>query len=125
MQLCSVCFNTTLDDPCPICSDQSRDQTVIAVVTQPSDIPILEQRGFTGRYHVLHGVISPRNGIGPDQLKIQELANRLKNLEVSELIICTPKGMEGDGTAMSVMRAVDVALSPNKIKVRQGEPPLR
>ena len=102
-QLCSVCYNITEEDPCPICGDTSRDPSIIAVVEEPLDVLALERtNSFRGRYHVLHGVISPREGIGPDQLKIRELVRRVKQGDVRELIISTNPGMEGDATAMYI-----------------------
>ncbi|MCC7209030.1 MAG: recombination protein RecR [Anaerolineae bacterium] len=102
-RLCSVCYNITEDDPCDICKDPQRDATLIAVVEEPLDALALEKTGsFTGRYHVLHGVISPREGIGPEQLKIRELVKRVQSEGVRELIISTNPGMEGDATAMFI-----------------------
>lgn len=102
--LCATCFNITVEDPCPICRDDRRDKQVIAVVEEPLDVLAIERTGsYNGRYHVLHGVISPVNGVGPDDLKIRELVQRLDN-EVLELIIATNPGLEGDATAMFIQR---------------------
>ena len=102
---CSVCFNITVDDPCPICSSSLRDTKVIAVVEEPLDLMAIERTGiYKGRYDVLHGAISPVNGIGPDDLKIQELVNRIEAEPVLEVIVATNPGMEGDATAMYVQR---------------------
>lgn len=104
-RLCSVCFNITEDDPCPVCLDSNRDGSLIAVVEEPLDALAIERTGvYKGRYHVLHGVISPRDGIGPDQLKIKELAARVSKGGVSEVIISTNPGLEGDATAMYVQQ---------------------
>jgi len=101
--LCSICYNITETDPCPLCQDSERDGTVIAVVEEPLDVIALERTGsFKGRYHVLHGVISPREGVGPEQLKIRELIKRVQPGTVQELIISTNPGMEGDATAMFI-----------------------
>jgi len=101
--LCSICYNITETDPCPLCQDSERDGTVIAVVEEPLDVIALERTGsFKGRYHVLHGVISPREGVGPEQLKIRELIKRVQPGNVQELIISTNPGMEGDATAMFI-----------------------
>jgi recombination protein RecR len=101
--LCSICYNITEVDPCPICQDVERDGSIIAVVEEPLDVLALERTGsFRGRYHVLHGVISPREGIGPEQLKIRELIKRVQVGNVQELIIGTNPGMEGDATAMFI-----------------------
>lgn len=101
--LCSICYNITETDPCPLCQDSERDGSVIAVVEEPLDVIALERTGsFKGRYHVLHGVISPREGVGPEQLKIRELIKRVQQGSVQELIISTNPGMEGDATAMFI-----------------------
>jgi recombination protein RecR len=102
---CSTCFNITVDDPCPICSSSQRETDVIAVVEEPLDLMAIERTGsFKGHYHVLHGAISPVNGIGPDDLKIQELVKRVVNGNILEIIIATNPGMEGDATAMYLQR---------------------
>ena len=102
---CGTCFNITVDDPCPICSSSEREREVIAVVEEPLDLMALERTGsFKGLYHVLHGAISPVSGIGPDDLKIQELVKRVADGNILEVIIATNPGMEGDATAMYLQR---------------------
>ena len=104
-QFCSVCGNITVSDPCEICADSQRDQRTICVVEEPLDVLAIERTGsFTGVYHVLHGVISPVNGVGPDDLRIKELVTRVENGEVLEVIIATNPGLEGDATAMYIQR---------------------
>jgi recombination protein RecR len=104
--LCEVCFNITVDTPCPICSDPKRNQRMIAVVEEPLDVLAIERTGsYDGVYHVLHGVISPVNGIGPDDLKIRELAKRTSG-DVLEVIVATNPGLEGDATAMYIQKAL-------------------
>jgi recombination protein RecR len=104
-RFCSVCFNITVDDPCPICSDNTRDQSLIAVVEEPLDVLALERTGaFKGVYHVLHGAISPVNGIGPEDLRISDLVKRVDRGGVKEVIIATNPGLEGDATAMYIRR---------------------
>ena len=105
-RFCSVCHNITVNDPCPICSDIHRDQTQVAVVEEPLDVLALERTGiFKGRYHVLHGAISPVNGIGPDDIKLKELENRVGgDSPIIEIIISTNPGLEGDATAMYIQR---------------------
>ncbi len=104
-RLCSICFNITEKDPCPICQDNSRDVGLIAVVEEPLDALALERTGsYKGRYHVLHGAISPVNGIGPDQLKLQELVSRVRKGGVTEIIVATNPGLEGDATAMYIQK---------------------
>jgi recombination protein RecR len=112
--LCSLCQNVTETDPCGICSDDSRDRTVICVVEEPLDILALERtRGFHGLYHVLHGVISPMDGIGPDDLKVNELLARLRTGAVTEVIMATNPNLEGEATAMYIHRL----LSPLGVRV--------
>jgi recombination protein RecR len=105
--LCSACFNVSEKDPCPICSDRNRNQSVICVVEQPLDLIALEKTGdYKGLYHVLHGAISPLNNIGPDELHIRELLPRLKNGEVKEVILATNPNMEGEATSMYVAKTI-------------------
>lgn len=105
--LCSICFNVSEKDPCPICSNQSRDKFIICVVEQPLDVLALEKTGeYKGVYHVLHGAISPLSNIGPDELHIRELLPRLKNEEVGEVILATNPNMEGEATAMYVAKLI-------------------
>lgn len=104
---CSVCQNITETDPCEICDDVDRDQTVICVVEDPLDVWAIEKSGsFSGLYHVLHGVIAPLENIGPEDLRINELLVRLKNSKVKELICATNPSMEGEATAMYIQRLV-------------------
>jgi recombination protein RecR len=104
-RFCSVCFNITVDDPCPICSDNTRDQSLIAVVEEPLDVLALERtNAYKGVYHVLHGAISPVNGIGPEDLRISDLVKRVDRGGVKEVIIATNPGLEGDATAMYIRR---------------------
>lgn len=104
-RLCSVCYNITVEDPCGICGDPQRNQGLIAVVEEPLDVLALERTAsYPGVYHVLHGAISPVNGVGPDDLKIRELVNRVERGDVSEVIVATNPGMEGDATAMYIQR---------------------
>lgn len=103
--MCSTCFNITVQDPCPICSDNKREAQTLAVVEEPLDVLALERTGiYKGKYHVLHGAISPVNGIGPDDLKIKELIKRVESDSILEVIIATNPGLEGDATAMYIQR---------------------
>lgn len=112
--LCSQCYNITESDPCSLCTDTSRDQNRICIVEEALDVMSLERTGvYTGLYHVLHGVISPINGIGPENLKIQQLISRLKNSDVQEIIIATNPNMEGEATSMYIQGL----LSPLGMKV--------
>ena len=104
-QFCTNCFNITVDDPCPICQDPKRDNQTLVVVEEPLDIVAVERTGvYSGKYHVLQGAISPVNGIGPDDLKIRELAQRVDRENTLEVIIATNPGLEGDATAMYIQR---------------------
>jgi recombination protein RecR len=117
-QLCSICYNITEADPCPICQDTERDRTVIAVVEEPLDVMALERTGsFKGRYHVLHGVISPREGIGPEDLKIQELIERVRLGDINELILGTNPGLEGDNTAYWIKRELEANQLSESVKL--------
>jgi len=112
--LCSVCQNVAEIDPCRLCSSDTRDRTMICVVKEPLDIIALERTGrYKGLYHVLHGVISPMDGIGPDDLKIKELLQRIKSEVVNEVIVATNPNLEGEATAMYIQRL----LSPFQIQV--------
>ena len=105
--LCSRCYNITETDPCAICSDPRRDLTLICVVEEALDVLAIERtHTYTGLYHVLHGVISPMNGIGPDDLKIQPLLGRVRNTEVEEIILATNPNLEGEATRMYVHKLV-------------------
>jgi len=112
---CSTCFNITSEDPCRICADQQRDHALICVVEEPLDVLALERtRGYRGLYHVLHGALSPIEGIGPDDLKIAPLVARVKDGGVHEVILATNPNVEGDTTAqylMQLLRPIDVKLS--------------
>ncbi len=100
-KLCSVCFNVTESDPCPICRNEQRDHTKICIVEQPQDILALEHtKIYNGLYHVLHGAISPTEGVGTDDIRIRELLNRLQGGTVSEVILATNTNLEGEQTAL-------------------------
>ena len=102
---CEECQNLTDASPCQVCSDPRRDQTIICVVEDPLDVLAMERtRSFRGLYHVLHGVISPINGIGPDQLRLKELFSRLDRPKVTEMVVATNPTLEGEATAMYIRR---------------------
>ena len=104
---CSVCGHITDQDPCQICSDHTRDDSVICVVQDPKDVIAMEKmREFNGRYHVLHGAISPMDGIGPEDINVPDLIKRLKDDKVEELILATNPNVEGEATAMYISRLV-------------------
>jgi recombination protein RecR len=104
--LCQICFNISETDPCEIDTDLSRDKSLIAIVEDPLDVLALERANFHGLYHVLHGVISPLENIGPEELYIKQLLPRLKSGEVAEIIVATNPTMEGEATAMYIERLI-------------------
>ncbi|MDD9150875.1 MULTISPECIES: recombination mediator RecR [unclassified Sporolactobacillus] len=107
LMYCSVCQNISDRDPCPICDDSSRDHSTICVVQDPKDVAALEKmRDYHGLYHVLHGVISPMDGIGPEDIKIAELIRRLEDETIKEIILATNPTVEGEATAMYISRLV-------------------
>jgi recombination protein RecR len=108
IRLCSVCMNMTEVDPCGLCTDQRRDGDTICVVASPSDVVAIDRGShFRGRFHVLHGLLSPLEGIGPDDLRIAELIRRLgSEPPVQEVIIATSPNVDGEATAMYIARAI-------------------
>ena len=117
VKTCPVCQNLTDQDLCPICADPRRDHSVICVVAEPRDLIALERaREYQGLYHVLHGVISPLNHIGPDDIRIRELLARVADGDVQEVIMATNPDTEGEATAMYISRL----LRPME---NQGHPP--
>ena len=115
LHYCSVCGNLTDTDPCEICSDESRDRTKVCVVDTPQDVIAMERiREFKGMYHVLHGAISPVEGIGPNEINLKSLITRLQQHdEIDEIIVATNPNIEGEATAMYIARL----LKPSGIKV--------
>jgi len=106
IRLCSVCMNMTEQDPCVLCSDTRREPETICVVATPSDVIAIDRGGhFRGRYHVLHGLLSPLEGIGPDDIRVAELVRRLDG-SVREVIIATSPSVDGEATAMYVARVI-------------------
>lgn len=102
---CGTCFNITEESPCPICQDEGRDRSILCVVEEPLDVIAIERTGeYRGLYHVLHGAISPVEGIGPDELRIHELVARVRAEPVQELLLATNPNMEGEATAMYIAR---------------------
>ena len=111
---CPVCQNLTDEEMCPICADETRDHSTICVVAEPRDVIAMERsREYTGVYHVLHGVISPLNHVGPDDIQIRELLARLQDGSVQEVIMATNPDTEGEATAMYLSRL----LRPIGVKV--------
>ncbi len=111
---CSVCCNLADTNPCNICSNKNRDDSIICVVEDSRDVISMERvKEFNGKYHVLNGVIAPLDGIGPDMIKIKELVQRLSNEEIKEIIVATNPTIEGEATAMYISRL----LKPIGVKV--------
>ena len=111
---CSTCFNLSDRNPCAICDDEKRDHSVICVVEQPQDVAAMERmHEYKGVYHVLHGALSPLEGVGPDDLRIKELLTRLYDTSVQEIIMATNPNVEGEATAMYIAKL----LKPSGIKV--------
>ncbi len=119
--ICKTCFNIGEEDPCQICADFSRDQSIIMVVEDPLDVMAMEKSGFKGLYHVLHGVISPLENIGPEEIHIRELLPRLKGDKVKELILATNPTMEGEATAMYIQRLIG-SLGIKVTRIARGLP---
>lgn len=120
---CSICGTWTEDDPCPICKDILRDQSIICIVEQPQDVQTIESaREYQGLFHVLGGVISPLDGIGPDQLNISSLLKRLQNKTVKEIIIATNPTVEGDTTALYLQRMLSTAFDIKITRLASGLP---
>lgn len=115
MRYCSICGNLTDEDPCRICTDHSRNKSVICVVESPKDVAAMEKiREYKGLYHVLHGAISPMEGIGPEDINLKSLIKRLQgNDDVKEIILATNPNIEGEATAMYIARLIN----PSGIKV--------
>ncbi|WP_019775087.1 recombination mediator RecR [Streptococcus sobrinus] len=111
---CSVCGNLTDEDPCAICTDETRDKSVLLVVEESKDVTAMEKiQEYHGFYHVLHGLISPMNGVGPDDINLKSLINRLMDSEINEVIVATNATADGEATSMYISRV----LKPAGIKV--------
>lgn len=120
--LCSQCYNIADTQPCAICSNPSRDRSRICVVEEALDVVALERTGsYRGLYHVLHGVISPMNGIGPDDLRIRQLLPRLGSESVQEVILATNPNLEGEATSMYIQRLI-APLVPRVTRPARGLP---
>lgn len=119
--LCQICFNISETDPCEIDTDLNRDKSLIAIVEDPLDVLALERANFHGLYHVLHGVISPMENIGPEELYIRQLLPRLKSGEVTEVIVATNPTMEGEATAMYIERLIK-PLGIKSTRIARGLP---
>jgi len=122
VSFCGTCQNITEIDPCSICSDSQRDRSRICIVQEPLDVLALERTGvYKGVFHVLHGVISPMNRIGPEDLRIRELLDRLRDGNVQELVLATNPNVEGEATAMYIQR-LTATLVPSITRLARGLP---
>ena len=122
LHFCSKCFNISDTDPCNICSNPKRDESVICVVEDVRDVIAMERtHEFKGVYHVLHGSISPMNGVGPDDIKIKELLSRIMNGNVKEIILATNPRVEGEATSMYISKLVK-PLGVNATRIARGIP---
>ncbi len=120
LRQCEVCFNITDSERCAVCTDAQREQSIICVVEEPADLLAIERSGeYDGLYHVLHGSLSPMNGVGPDQLTIQPLLTRLKDVE--EVILATATTVEGEATAMYLARMLGEMTVPTS-RIAYGLP---
>lgn len=106
VQPCPICYTLTEEVPCSICQNSSRDHSLICVVEGAAEIPVIEQSGYRGLYHVLGGALSPIDDVGPDELRTRELMERLKSGEVSEVILATNPTAEGEATALYLARLI-------------------
>ena len=107
IRLCSVCWDFTEDDPCAICRDERRDASLVCAVAHPQDLIAIERTGgYRGRYHVLHGVLSPLDGVGPDDLRVAELVKRCADGNLREVIVATNPSVEGETTAVYLAKLI-------------------
>ncbi|MBQ0050889.1 MAG: recombination protein RecR [Treponema sp.] len=120
---CSICGAWTESDPCPICSNSLRDQSLLCVVEQPQDVNTIESsHEFSGLFHVLGGVIAPLEGIGPDQLRIAQLLERVRNGQIKEVILATNPTVEGDTTALYIQRLLSEFQEVTVTRLASGLP---
>lgn len=120
---CSICGNVTETDPCALCADSRRDPSLLCVVEQPMDVLALERTGeFAGRYHVLKGSLSPVDGIGPDQLRLKELLDRVRGGGVTEVIVATNPTAQGEATALYIARLLQNEPRVKVTRIARGVP---
>jgi recombination protein RecR len=120
---CRRCWNLAESAECPICTDVRRDPSVVCVVEEPKDVIAIERTGdFNGRYHVLHGAMSPMDGVGPDQIKVRELLVRLGDEPIREVILCTNPNIEGEATALYLARALKAIPDLTVTRLASGLP---
>jgi len=116
--MCSICKNIDESNPCSLCTDSTREKNIIAVVSTPLDLVSMERAGFKGKYHVLHGIIDPLNGIGPEELYIDDLMSRIgSNGDPVEIILAVSTSLEGESTALYISRLIRDKFPADKIKI--------
>jgi recombination protein RecR len=124
IRLCPICFNLTDEERCHVCKDETRDKEVICVVSDPDSLVVIEESGsFRGTYHVLHGLLSPIDGIGPESLRLQELLDRISQEGVQEVILATNPSVQGESTALLIAKLLqgkDVTISRIALGVPVG-----
>ncbi len=122
IKYCSICQNITDTDPCHICSDDKRDKSMLMVVEDPRDMAAYEKtREFKGYYHILHGLISPMNGVSPNDIKIKELLTRLNDDDIKEVILATNPNIEGEATALYISKLIK-GINIKVTRIAQGVP---
>ena len=122
IRLCSVCMNITDQDPCRLCQDPGRNEEIVCVVEEPNDLYAIEKTGsFNGKYHVLHGVISPLDGVGPDEIYVRELLERLEPGTIKEVLLATNPVVEGDATALYLKEQI-VPFGVKVTRIARGIP---
>lgn len=122
VKFCKICQNLTEEDPCPLCRDSSRDPSVICVVQEPVDLMMMEKTGtFKGLYHILHGAISPLDGIGPEEIRMEDLVRRVREGKVREVILATDQNAEGEATALYIKQALST-LGTKMTRIASGVP---
>jgi recombination protein RecR len=123
LKICEECFNITEVSPCVICADSKRDRKKLMIVEEPLDVIALSKTDYDGLYHVLGGVISPIDGIGPEQLRIHELIAKLKKGDIEETILATDPSLEGEATAMYITKLIQKENIPSKVtRIARGLP---
>jgi len=123
LKFCDECFNITEESPCLVCANPKRTRSMIMIVEEPLDIVAMEKTGFDGIYHVLGGVISPIEGIGPENLRIREILAKIKKGSIEEIILATDPSLEGEATAMYLAREIGkIPESPKVTRIARGLP---
>ena len=120
VSMCSICKNIDESDPCSLCTDSTRDERIIAVVSTPLDLVAIERAGFKGKYHVLHGIVDPLNGVGPEELYIDDLIKRVEGALKSgdlEIVLAASTSLEGESTALYITRLIREKFPEKRVKI--------